>query len=56
VLYDGFSSLDGTSWTAKVGNGLDKGWDFWGFGLNEQQVIPCYIFLTLCYKFVDIVV
>jgi hypothetical protein len=38
VLYDGFSIIDSASWTAKLGNGLDKGWDFWGFGLNEQQV------------------
>jgi hypothetical protein len=38
VFYDGFNSIDGASWTPKVGNGLDKGWDFWGFGLNEKQV------------------
>ncbi|WIA41536.1 hypothetical protein OEZ86_008906 [Tetradesmus obliquus] len=37
VFYDGFSSVSSVSWTPRVGNGLDKGWDFYGFGLSEKQ-------------------
>lgn len=38
MFYDGFSSVSSVSWTPRVGNGLDKGWDFYGFGLSEKQV------------------